>query len=58
MPEAYEYGRLLGNFFRKKTNLVISVSQDSPPKWSTLGVPGFAAAAEGFTDGLNNIFAA
>ena len=55
LQEAYEYGWLIGNFYRQKTNLLISVSQDNPPSKSTLGVPGFAAVAEGYTDGLNNI---
>jgi hypothetical protein len=55
LEQAYEYAWQIGNLFCKKSNLIISVSEDNPPSRSALGIPGFDAAAEGITDGFSNI---
>lgn len=53
LADCYEYGRLMGKYYRSKKNLIYSVSQDNPPTRSVFGVPGFDAVAEGLADGIN-----
>lgn len=53
LDECYNYGRLVGDQFKEKRNVIFSISQDNPPYLSIFGIPGFNAAAEGLADGLN-----
>ncbi len=52
LHECYDYARQLGELFKNKKNLLISVSQDCPGTMGW-GVDGFRAIAEGYADGLN-----
>jgi hypothetical protein len=52
LDEAYEYGRRVGDLFRKRTNVIFSIGQDSEGNVG-VGVEGFRAIAEGVADGVN-----
>ncbi len=52
LDEAHEYGRKVGELFRKRRNVIFSIGQDSEGNVG-VGVEGFRAIAEGVADGTN-----
>jgi hypothetical protein len=52
LNEAYEYGRKVGELFRKRRNVIFSIGQDSEGNVG-VGIEGFRAMAEGVADGVN-----
>jgi hypothetical protein len=52
--QAYEHGRLLGQRFRDKKNIIWNLGQDQDANQTSVGVAGIRAMAEGIADGWNN----